>query len=57
MPTEREVELDRRLEALKVALKEYVDFCDEIKKANEAEAVAIKRKPSKGPANNVFVYG
>ena len=51
---EREIELDRRLENLKTALQEYVDYVEYIKKANAAPK---KRKPCKGPANNVFVYG
>ena len=50
---EREIELDRRLENLKNALKEYVDYVEYIKRSNAAPK---KRKPSKGPANNVFVY-
>lgn len=51
---EREIELDRRLENLKTALKEYVDYVEYIKRANAAPK---KRKPSNGPTNNVFVYG
>ena len=51
---EREIEHDRLLENLKTALKEYVDYVEYIKKANAAPK---KRKPSKGPSNNVFVYG
>ena len=42
---EREIELDRRLEALKTALREYVEFCEQSKKEN---ARPPKRKPSKG---------
>jgi hypothetical protein len=52
---EREAELDRRLENLKIALREYVDFLESSKK-DEAPAPR-KRKPCKGPDNNVFVYG
>lgn len=52
---EREIELDRRLENLKTALQEYVDF---IESSNKEDVPAPKkRKPCKGPANNVFVYG
>ena len=49
---EREIELDRRLEALKTALREYVDFLESIKRNDDAPN---ERKPCKGPANNVFV--
>ena len=51
---EREIELERRFENLKTALQEYVDYVEYIKKVNAAPK---KRKPSKGPSNNVFVYG
>ena len=50
---EREIELDRRLENLKNALKEYVDYVEYIKKENAAPK---KMKPSKGTWNDVFVY-
>lgn len=38
----REIELERRFENLKTALKEYVDYLEYIKKANAAPK---KRKP------------
>jgi hypothetical protein len=38
----REIELDRRLENLKTALQEYVDYLEYIKKANAAQN---NRKP------------
>lgn len=52
---EREIELERRLENLKTALREYVDFIESSKK--EDVPAPKKSKTSKGPANNVFVYG
>lgn len=33
--SERDAELDRRLDALKAALKEYVDFLEHIRVENE----------------------
>ena len=45
--TDRETEENRRLEVLKTALKEYVDFCDEIRKTNlkDATSCSVARKP------------
>ena len=47
---ERKIELERRFENRKTALKEYVDYVEYIKRANAAPK---KRKPSKGPANTI----